>query len=63
MDGRTALRANTDYEMEYLCNTQAEYLQYLQAYEQAVVGGAEDPNKDLQELMPRAVYRWLYFGR
>lgn len=55
MDGRTALRANTDYEMEYLCNTQAEYLQYLQAYEQAVVGGAEDPNKDLQELMPRAV--------
>ena len=60
MDGKTALRANTDYEMKYLCNTQAEYLQYLQAYEEAAQKAASgennpDSEKKLQELMPRAV--------
>lgn len=54
MDGKTALRANTDYEIRYLCNTQAEYLQYL-AYEQAVENGDADSDEKLQELRPRAV--------
>lgn len=55
MDGRTALRANTDYEIQYLCNTQAEYLQYLEAYEHAVENGDADSDEKLQEMRPRAV--------
>lgn len=55
MDGRTALRANTDYEIQYLCNIQEEYLTYLDAYEKAVENGAADPDNNLQEMMPRAV--------
>ena len=55
MDGRTALRANTDYEIQYLCNTQEEYLTYLDAYEKAVENGTANPDNNLQGMMPRAV--------
>ncbi|MDE6601643.1 MAG: InlB B-repeat-containing protein [Lachnospiraceae bacterium] len=60
MDGKSALRVNTDYELEYLCNTQADYSAYLRLYEETVKkaeSGETDPDSDekLQELMPRAV--------
>lgn len=60
MDGKNALRVNTDYEMEYLCNTQADYSAYLRLYEETIKkaeNGESDPDsvKKLQELTPRAV--------
>ncbi len=57
LEGRTALRANADYEIQYLCNTQAACVQYWEAYEQAVKNGEADPNKNLQEMRPRAVIK------
>lgn len=63
MDGRTALRADKDYEIQYLCNTQADYEAYLETYrnmansaENAADGETNsDAVQKLQELMPRAV--------
>ncbi len=55
MDGRTALRANTDYEISYEKNTQTDYQAYLEAYEEAVKQGNADTDNTLQELRPRAV--------
>lgn len=60
MDGKTALRANTDYVLVYEKNTQADYNAYLRVYEEAVKkaeSGETGPDVDrqLQELMPRAV--------
>ncbi|MDE6404614.1 MAG: InlB B-repeat-containing protein [Lachnospiraceae bacterium] len=60
LDGKTALRVNTDYELEYLCNTQADYGAYLRLYEETVKKaesgeGDPDSDKELQEFMPRAV--------
>ena len=49
-DGKSALRVNKDYEIQYLCNTQKEYLAYLAAYEAG--SGSEEK---LGEMMPRAV--------
>lgn len=57
MDGRTALRVNTDYELRYEKNTQADYEVYLEAYEEAVKQGNADTDNTLQELRPRAVVR------
>lgn len=59
-DGRTALRANKDYEVAYRNNTQKECKEYLEAYEtykQAVANGNTDSEseKRLQAMMPRAV--------
>lgn len=63
MDGRTALRVNTDYELRYEKNTQVDYEAYLEAYKNMVnsaenaAGGETDSDsvQKLQELMPRAV--------
>lgn len=57
MDGKSALRLNQDYEVRYECNTQAQYMQYWEAYSEAVKNGAADPelNQNLQQLRPRAV--------
>ena len=60
MDGKSAMRVNTDYEVTYLRNTQADYQAYLEAYAAAVQkaeSGAADPetDKNLQELRPKAV--------
>lgn len=55
MDGKSALRAGTDYEVQYMSNTQADFEMYLRAYEQAVKSGRENPNEGLQALRPRAV--------
>ena len=56
-DGKSALRLNQDYEVRYECNTQAQYMQYWEAYSDAVKNGVADPglNQNLQELRPRAV--------
>lgn len=60
MEGRTALRANKDYEVAYHNNTQKECREYLEAYEsyrQNVINGNADPDaeKRLQAIMPKAV--------
>lgn len=60
MDGQNALRVNTDYVLVYEKNTQADYNAYMRVYEEAVKkaeSGKMDPDVDrqLQELMPRAV--------
>ncbi len=63
MDGRTALRVNTDYELRYEKNTQVDYEAYLEAYKnmansaENAAGGETDSDsvQKLQELMPRAV--------
>lgn len=57
MDGKTALRADVDYEIQYLNNTQAKYMAYLQAYEDAVKSENSNPNEDLslQAMKPQAV--------
>ncbi len=57
MDGKSALRLNQDYEVRYECNTQAQYMQYWEAYSEAVKNGVADPelNQNLQVLRPRAV--------
>lgn len=56
-DGKSALRLNQDYEVRYECNTQVQYMQYWEAYSEAVKNGAADPelNQNLQQLRPRAV--------
>lgn len=57
MDGRTALRAGTDYEIEYRNNTQADYEKYLQAFEEAAKSENANPDEilSLQAIQPRAV--------
>ena len=57
MDGRTALRANTDYEIQYLNNTQADYEAYLRVLEEEAKSENANPDKDssLQAMRPRAV--------
>lgn len=53
MDGKSALRAGTDYEIQYRNNTQADYKAYLEAYEAAA--GKEDPNIGLQKIRPQVI--------
>lgn len=57
MEGKSALRAKADYEIQYLCNTQQAYREYLDAYESAAGNGKAvlSADKKLQEMMPRAV--------
>lgn len=56
MDGKSALRAGTDYEIAYVNNTQAEIERYLQ-YEQglAMKGQRENPEDTQGPPAPRAV--------
>lgn len=60
MEGKTALRVNQDYEIQYQKNTQAACIAYLEEYEKqnrsaqnSMAGSAVD--KKLQEMMPKAV--------
>lgn len=57
MEGKTALRAGTDYEIEYVDNTQADYERYMQAL--AGGAGAEGDTQVLESqtatAMPQAV--------
>lgn len=55
MDGKSALRAGTDYEIQYRNNTQADYKTYLEAYEAADRNGKENPGEGLQKLRPQVV--------
>lgn len=59
MDGKTALRANVDYEIQYLNNTQADYKAYLHVLEET--GKSDNANSDedpdLKDLVPRAVIK------
>lgn len=57
MDGKSALRGNVDYEIQYLNNTQADYEKYLQAFEEAAKSESTHPDEipSLQEMRPRAV--------